>query len=87
MNTWSTSDWLMFRPVFTLAIVSIVVVAAWVAMAIRKLWVALRAKRREASVVIAGPQTLPNALATSEIRLQGKLSVHEAANDSRPRAA
>jgi hypothetical protein len=46
MSTWSTSDWLMFRPVLMLAFLSIVMVAAWAVIKIRKQWIAFHAKRR-----------------------------------------
>ncbi len=83
MSTWSTSDWLMFRPVLTLACLSIVTIAAWAVITIRK-WIALHAKRRAARTMVATPDTLPNHLAMPEVRRQVS---REAANDGRPRAA
>ena len=84
MSTLTMSDWLMFRPLLTLAFMSIVVIAARVAIAIRKLWNAMRAKRRAAGTTMASDK-LPNVVATPDMR--SRPSTREAANDSRPRAA
>ena len=84
MSTWSTSDWLMFRPVLTLVFVSIVVIAGCVVIAIRKRWIAFHAKRRAARTMVATRDTLPKDLAMPEVRRQVS---REAANDGRPRAA
>ena len=69
MSTWSTSDWLMFRPVLALAFVFVAALAAWAAAAIRRQWITFQAKRSAARALVAARVTMPKGLA-DELMLQ-----------------
>ena len=83
MNTWSMSDWLMVRSVLGWVFVSMVIIGAWVAVAIRRRWSAWRAQH--GAVAVAEP--LPPMLTAPQAPRPGMVLSGEAANDSRPRAA
>ena len=87
MNEWSMSNWMIFRPILTVALVFIVIVGGCIAVAIGKLWTAWRGSRAAGSRSAEAADALAPAVSMPQVRHQTMLSSREAANDSRPRAA